>query len=380
MQISLPIKIASLILDDYVTSGRLKAGEKMPSIRDFQKEYNTSHVTLVQAIGVLEQWGAIERRHGSGCFIKPDFDKTALPDAGKGKLLGLVLPNTKDERLMNIYAGVEQMARKYGYHVVVAASNYQYDIEHQEVDRMVSLGCKAIVMYPIIRNRQQLKEDYLKKEYRDIAITLIDMAFEEQKRSQVIFDNYTAGYDMTMLLAKAKCSRIAFMDYNTPDCYYMHRSLIDRRQGYKNALGDMGLPCNSDDYLLIQRPAAQSITESVISAMPAIFEQWKNNAYFPVGLVCMDDSAAMSVIRIANECGIKVPEELKIVGFDNLKSAASFIPAFPTTEVNFARASAIAAEMAIKEATGKQNNTSVYMLQAPVTRVKALSLKAVKTR
>ncbi|HAH86879.1 MAG TPA: hypothetical protein DCL60_05860, partial [Armatimonadetes bacterium] len=92
MQISLPIKIASLILDDYVTSGRLKAGEKMPSIRDFQKEYNTSHVTLVQAIGVLEQWGAIERRHGSGCFIKPDFDKTALPDAGKGKLLGLVLP------------------------------------------------------------------------------------------------------------------------------------------------------------------------------------------------------------------------------------------------------------------------------------------------
>ena len=76
----------------------------------------------------------------------------------------------------------------------------------------------------------------------------------------------------------------------------------------------------------------------------------KPPAQRPTAVISLEDNHAAALIRCAKEAGIRVPEELKIVGFDNYAHAreAAGIP-FPTTCPDFVKLGSLAANLAIRE-------------------------------
>jgi DNA-binding GntR family transcriptional regulator len=54
---------------DYVNNGQMKPGDKLPTVRELKDIYHTSDTTIQHALGILELWGVITKRHGSGSYI-----------------------------------------------------------------------------------------------------------------------------------------------------------------------------------------------------------------------------------------------------------------------------------------------------------------------
>ena len=207
MKHSLQHKIADLILTDYINSGRIEPGQKIPTVRELKDIYGTSDTTIQRSLSILELWGAIIRRPGSGCYVSDAQEVYLKPSL---KILGCVASCTDTEPAFHVFSGIETVCRQRGYQMLVATTNDDYKMEMESVGKQIDMGCDAIVVYPAPRTQEQMSSDYLKTSFKDFPIVLLDNAFPEQGRSHVIFDNYSAGYGMTEMLIKEGHRRIAF--------------------------------------------------------------------------------------------------------------------------------------------------------------------------
>ncbi|MCE5198894.1 MAG: GntR family transcriptional regulator [Armatimonadota bacterium] len=370
MNESVKLRVANLIIADYVNSGQLKAGDKLPTVRELKEIYKTSDTTVQHALNILEMWGIVKKRHGSGSYIsEPD----SVHSAPRTKMIGCISSFGDNDIAIHIYEGIEDVCRKNGYHMIVASTQDDYDAEQEQIKRMVDMGCQAVVLYPVPRTAEQLRNDYLKTSFRDFTIVLIDNAYPEHRISQVVFDNRQAGRDMTEMLIKEGHRRIAFM---MQDSNLQVRSVEDRYRGFREALREHGIEFRDEDRWVLS--AAKSIYSSpqddVQKNIKPKLMNWHESKDHPTAAVAVEDRTAIYTINIAQELGIDVPEQFKVVGFDNLSIARLFKPSFPTTAPDFTRAGALAAEMAIEQATGGDlSRSSVYinMLPVPIRRRKA---------
>ncbi len=372
MKESVRHRIANLIIADYVHSGRLKVGEKLPTVRELKDIYGTSDTTIQHALNILELWGIVKKRHGSGSFIAETGN---VQNGMKSKIIGCISSFGDNDIAIHIYEGIERVCRRTGYHMVVANTRDDYAAEQEQVKRMVEMGCQAIVLYPVPRTAEQLRSDYLKSSYKDTPIILIDNAYPEQGRSQVVFDNYQAGHDMTELLIKEGHKRIAFM---MQDSNLLVKSVQDRHSGFLDALSEYGIPFNEDDLWVLSasKSVYSSAQEDIVNNITPELINLRDNENSPTAAIAVEDTTAIYTINVAQELGIIVPDQLRVVGFDNLGIARLFKPSFPTTEPNFTRAGTIAAEMAIDQAMGGDSSvSSVYIqkLSVPVKRRRVTS-------
>jgi DNA-binding LacI/PurR family transcriptional regulator len=280
------------------------------------------------------------------------------------KIMGFIAAAGTDEELvMRSYRGASMECERHGYHMSFSTSGGNYEIERQEVYRMFEAGYKGVVLFPTARTQKQLKEDYLKNELQDFPIVLLDIAYPEQKRSQVVFDNYTAGYDMTEMLINKGHKHIAFMEANSPDGDYMQKSILERYQGYMDAMRNNHLtPRPEDHWIIYHRISRDETYDGLMSKLAACLHKWLDDECPPSALLALEDLAASCITSLARELGINMPSQLEVVGFDNLRVGKSCIPPFSTTDPDFTCAGKIAARTAIRQIEGIQTTVPIVQV------------------
>ncbi len=362
MKRSLPHRIALAIVAEYLETGFLKAGDRLPTVRELERSFQVSRNTILQALSFLEQQGYVYRKHGSGVFVAHQ----SPPAQGSVPLIGFVGPNVYADLLLRVYEGVEQVARLHGMHVVVGSTSNDYQIERWQVSKMVQAGCQAVVLFPCTRTKSQLKQDYLKSEFLDVPIVLVDTAYPEQERPQVVFDNYRAGYEMTQLLLHEGHRHIAFMDFARHDDDWVHYATRERYRGYMDALLQAGItPQEQYHWIIWDKHFA---VDNVQPDIRHLLQHAKQQTPRPSAVIAIEDAVAVQTIVLAQEMGFAVPEQLRVVGFDDLPVARMFRPEFPTTAPDFRRAGELAADLAIRLIRGEKVSSLVYMLPVPIRR------------
>ncbi len=91
-------------------------------------------------------------------------------------------------------------------------------------------------MFPVVRNLEQLRNDYLTHEFTNDSIILVDMAYPELKRPRVIFDNRLSGFEMTQYLIEKGHRNIAFMYPEKTEPEIVNYSVVRRYQGFREAV------------------------------------------------------------------------------------------------------------------------------------------------
>lgn len=362
MRPSLPYRIALAIVSEYLETGYLQAGDRLPPVRELEQRYRVSRNTVLHALSLLEQQGYVVRKHGAGVFVR-GASPSRTPAA---PLLGFVGPNIYADLMLRVYEGVEKVVRLHQMHVVMGSTSNDYHVERWQVGRMVELGCQAIVLFPCTRTESQLRQDYLKQEFTEVPIVLVDTAYPEQGRPQVVFDNYRAGYEMTQLLLQEGHRRIVFMDFARREDNWMHYSTRERYRGYVDALRMAGVtPDPSDHWVIWDKHFA---LDDLRPDIELFLRQWLTTSHPPTAIIAIEDAIAMQIVVMAQDLGIRVPEQLSVVGFDDLPAARLFRPTFPTTAPDFQRAGELAAELALRLLRGERLPSLVYLLPAPVRR------------
>lgn len=357
----LPYRVAADIQRDYLDSGKLKAGDRLPTVRALQAVYGVSNGTIAHALTLLQEQGVIERHHGSGCIVCQASEDTGSKATD---IMGLILSVSGLEITMGVYDGVDRACRSNGYHLMMASTNDNYETEREQLERMVSAGCKGVVLFPCSRTRTQLQNDYLRTEHRDLPIVVVDNVHAEQKRPGVLFDNYRACYEMTERLLQEGHKQIAFVDNLNMRNMIINKPTRDRYAGYIAALKSAGCTARDTDHW----EAFDASSKDGAADLVPFLTNWKEQPERPTAVIALEDHTAVHIINVARRLGIAVPGDLRVLGFDHLSIGYSVSPPFATTRPDFVRAGEIAAQTVLRMIAEGTDESANYILPVPVVR------------
>ena len=217
----------------------------------------------------------------------------------KTKVIGVILPKIVHHFFSTVIMGVEEGANKKGYHIMVCFSNESYKKEVENLKVLSNGSVDGLIVS--IANETLKNKDY--KHFTDlvleeIPLVLFDRVVDEILCDKVVVDDVGAGYKATKHLLDNGSRKIALI--TTPK--HVNVGTL-RRQGYEKALIEQYI--KTDTNLIIEIDENLDIRKQIETVF--------NNDID--GIFAVNEIYAANAMRIAKEKGLKVPQDLSIIGF-----------------------------------------------------------------
>ncbi|MBN2295744.1 MAG: GntR family transcriptional regulator [Pirellulales bacterium] len=298
-------------LEQAIISGEYKLGDRLPSESVLVKQFDISRPTAARALRDLEVSKLAQRRHGSGTYV------IYSPET-KGEVLGLLIPGLGQGEIFEpICNRIAQSVQAHHYSLMwgdFSSDNHSGDTErfeaicHHYIEKQVA----GVFFQPIeLFERMQEVNRRIVKLLDDagIPIVLIDADFTKYPVRScydlVGIDNRRAGFTLTQHLLKLGRRRIEFVGRSKS------ASTIDARiEGYRTALFEKGI-ISQPDWTHKTGKIDEMFVKTILEAGP------------PEAIVCGNDFTAAEVMRDLLKLGVRVPEDIAIVGIDDLKYASA---------------------------------------------------------
>lgn len=307
------LQVADRIRRD-VGAGRFAPGDRLPPEETLARALGVSRGTLRQALGALGRAGLVQTIPGRGTFVRGAAPAAAPPAEGRGRVLGMVIPSVARTRIPDLIAGAEAELRAAGYALVLAGSGDDSAEEARQVRRLVADGAVGLLVYPVDGSTNAPL-------FRELAahgppLVLIDRYLLGLTADAVVADNIGGAYAAVSRLIEVGRERVGLVSTRNLGT----SSIAERQAGYWWAMQQHGraveprLVC-ADLERVFSWPAPESaeaghnrqIVRAYLAAEPR-----------PDALFAVTDTVAFQVLEVATALGLRVPEDLAIVGFDNL--------------------------------------------------------------
>ncbi|WP_194765841.1 LacI family DNA-binding transcriptional regulator [Tamlana sp. I1] len=237
----------------------------------------------------------------------------------ESKTIGLIIPVIVHHFFSNVIRGIVSQAEKKGYLVIILQSNESYELEKKQIDLLMSQRVDGILISLAngTANFSHLNDVIA----QDKPLVMFDKIAKIVKCSKIIIDDRKAAYMATQHLIDTGCKRIAhFRGALLP------QNSIDRFLGYKKALIDNNMHYD---------PSLVYICECDDMS----FEEGKKNAQQLLkdhkdvdGIFINTDLVAIGALTEFNAQGVKVPEDISIVGFSNWFMSSVISPTLTTID------------------------------------------------
>ena len=272
----------------------------------------------------------------------------------KTQTIGVIVPDITNEFFAKIIQSVERNAMKYDYSVFVCNTDEDEARERMQVKNLLEKFVDGIIY---ISGKTKSGEEV--EENIGIPVVYIDRYISASKM-YVQSDNKEGGYLATKELLSAGCENIMIIKD-----FRQISSIISRYEGYKMALKEAG---KSVDENLIHNVDHVNYEE----AKKGVLEKINSGIKFD-GIFATNDWMAIGAISALREREIKIPEEVKIVGFDNMSISEITSPSITTIHQDSEKLGEYATEILMGIIL--KDETDVKNISVPVKLVKRNSTK-----
>lgn len=292
-------------LKERIESGEWSYGAMLPSEFELCDVYGVSRGTVRQVLAKLEEEGFIRRERGKGTFIARFGAQTARKTSAN-QSISFIVPYVRDSFVSSILLGLENIARTNGYSVIF--HHVENDLEKQStaLRKAVQQEVAGIVLYPVNSNVASLTLNNLVT--NRYPLVLVDRYIRGLYTDYVVSDNFGGGVFATEHLLSLDHRRIAFLSW-----IEMATSMEHRRLGYRQSLLEAGIEPDPDlEWEVIGYPDIDH---------HAILEYLRQPDR-PTAIFAANDQLALAVQNVAQSMDLKIPDDLSLVGFDNLEISA----------------------------------------------------------
>lgn len=215
--------------------------------------------------------------------------------------IGVIVHELRSQFITSVLAGIEKIATEANYDLIIAHSSEQ---SAKEAANALNLFHKRVdgVIASLAFDTKDLSH-FEPFEKKGIPVIFFDRVFENADGAKVIINNRKAGYDATAHLIEQGCKRIAHITANLKRNVY-----AERLKGYQQALAEHGLKY-SDKYVIVDDLSEEA---SILSAKKILAMR-----PLPDGIFITNDFCAAVCIQTLKEAGLRIPEDIAIVGFNN---------------------------------------------------------------
>ncbi|TYP99040.1 LacI family transcriptional regulator [Tenacibaculum adriaticum] len=219
----------------------------------------------------------------------------------KTKVIGIVLPKIVHHFFSTVISGIEKIASERGYNIMVCFSNEDQQKEIETINVLTNGSVDGLI---VSIAKESLRNKELQHFYNlidnEVPLVLFDRVHSSLHCDKVIVDDVGAGHKATKHLIDIGCKNIAII--TTPE----HVTVgLDRYQGYEKALKETGRKIDKNLVVNVESDNDSDIYKQ-------IRELFKQNID---GVFAVNEIYAALAIRVAKEKGLKIPEELSVVGF-----------------------------------------------------------------
>ncbi|RYF86258.1 MAG: LacI family transcriptional regulator, partial [Chitinophagaceae bacterium] len=241
--------------------------------------------------------------------------------------------------ITSVLAGIEKVTSEANYDLLIAHSSESFKKEsanalnlfHKRVDGLIaSLSFDTNGL-----------EHFQPFQERNIPVVFFDRVEERSGSTNVIIDNYKCGYQATQHLITQGCRNIVLVTASLNRNVY-----AQRHKGYMDALFDNGIPFN-EDHVLIKDLSEQCGVEAA--------QQILRMKPLPDGAFITNDFSAAVCMQTLKEHGIRIPEDIAVVGFNNDSIGKIIEPQLTTIDYPGYDMGEIAARSLINHLTGVSN-------------------------
>lgn len=278
----------------------------MPTIRDVAREAGVSVTTASRALNGRGELSPEKRARVLEAAARLNFVPSAVARAlvsGKTKTLGMVITDNASPVYAEIVKGVEEAAKRAGFSLLLCNSA---DSQDQALECLALFQAKqvdGILLTPVQSDRRDV--EFLRQ--AGIPHVLLLRHFGDPETDAVVTDNVAGGRLATSHLIERGHTRIAHIAGPA------HTSSAQGRlAGYLAALAEHGL---SSDPALI-RHAPYTVAGGYQAALPLLSAPQRPTAVFAA-----NDLIAIGVMKAARELGLRIPDDLALVGGDNIELA-----------------------------------------------------------
>lgn len=321
---SLPLHIQ--LLDDLrhkVMTGVLQPHKRLPSEWELVTTLGISRATVQRAWQAAEQEGLIYRIPGKGTFVNESRTQSATQMA-----FGLVLPDFRGSWSPLTLSAAERVFRQRGYSVRVACTEYSVEEENLVMRKMIDDGVYGCILWGVTGSSA---ERYLSKIAGTFPIVLIDRPLEGLRMPCVTSNNYVGGMQAMKHLIDLGHQRIVFLARPHAELW----TVSERMRAYQDAMRSIEqepLPpiLIGDEKELSSFNAYLTNDDQTLETLVA----WLRRVDRPTAIFAVNDWMAIRALRAAKFAGLRVPEDLSLVGFDNLDVVEYLTPPLTTIAQN----------------------------------------------
>jgi len=227
--------------------------------------------------------------------------------------LGLIIPDTFNPYFAEVARGIEAAAFENGFIVVLCHSHYELEKETRYIDVLTAERAAGVIWIPATEDNSPATRVL----ENQLPLVILDRTIGIRDVLSVVADNFRGGYLATSHLIGLGHRRIGFI--NRPVALE-HSN--DRLRGFKAALCDAGL--NADDSLIISGGYRFDDGQLAAKRLLTLPER-------PTAIFAYNDLMAIGAYRAARELNLRIPQDVSVVGFDDIPGAEFTFP--PLTSV-----------------------------------------------
>jgi DNA-binding LacI/PurR family transcriptional regulator len=255
--------------------------------------------------------------------------------------IGVVVTNISDPFVAGVVSGIEDAAEERGYSVFLANSNAEPErekrvvrsFEERRVDGIIVTSSRVGALHVSMLSQME------------VPIVLLNNQHPSEAAYSVMIDNEGGSFAATQHLLDLGHRRIAYIGDR-----YGHQSDAERLAGYRRAIESVGLELDS---ALVHcgdgKPEGAREALAHLLSLPSR----------PTAVFCYNDMSALGAMHEARSAGLRVPEDLSLVGFDDLYISQYLSPPLTTVRQPMAEMGRLAAKTLLRLLAKEQPEQTV---------------------
>jgi len=280
------------------------AGVSMNTVsRAFNNKPDISKETKERILKIAQELG----------YVK-NFTASSLKQK-ESKIIGVVISDSANPFYAETLKGIEAAARKYGYQIILCNTERDYRIEKEMIRILIGRRVDGLIIGPV----QTGYEDIKMLEDMKFPTVILGRHFEDIEIDEIYNNEVKGGYLATKHLIERGRRKIVMLNG------FLEISAARMRlEGYKKALFDYGIDFDESGVLIGDI--------DFISGYERTLDLIERKKEFDA-IFCYNDMIAFGAVKALREKGFKIPEDVSIVGYDDVLYSELIDPPLTTVRI-----------------------------------------------
>ena len=313
----------------------------MTNIKDVAERAGVSASTVSRVLSGKSCVNEETRRKVLDAVRVLDYSPNVLAKSlkmGHSNTIALMVPSIENTIFPAIARGVEDTARKNGYTVVLCNTDEDVDVEKEYITKLRTRWIDGFIVASMLPN-----SDHIRRLWEEGFPVVLTSRYYGDPVDAVVVDNFRAAYNAVSYLIRTGHRQIALALGRKELPFY-----TERWEGYRAALEDGGLPY--DERLVVHETNGTN-------SFYHLTKQLVKGPVKPDAIFATSDPKAIVVMRALHDCGLRIPEDVSVLGFDNAYISSLIEPPLSTVSQPLYDMGVIAAKKLIRRIRSKEDKS-----------------------